>query len=149
MSVATPTGLLNCAAPPPARVVTTPAGVILRMVLFPESATYKFAAVSVATPAGPENAAAAPLPSALPETPAVPASVVTTPAGVILRIVLFPGSATYKFPAVSVATPAGPENAAAAPLPSALPKTPAVPASVVTTPAGVILRIVWFPESAT
>ena len=56
-----------------------------------------------------------------------PASVVTTPAGVILRIVLLPVSATYTLPALSTATPSGWANRAALPVPSALPELPGQP----------------------
>ena len=38
---------------------------------------------------------------------------------------------------------------AALPVPSALPELPAKPARVLTNPAGVILRMVWLPRSAT
>ena len=51
-------------------------------------------ALSTAMPLGALNAAAAPRPSALPEFPAVPATVVTTASAVILRIVPLPVSAT-------------------------------------------------------
>src|SRR5205823_13648032 len=66
-----------------------------------------------------------------------------------LRIVLLTVSATYTLPEESVATPSGLLNRAALPVPSALPPFPASPASVVTTPAGVILRIVVLSLSAT
>ncbi len=62
-------------------------------------------ALSTATPSGDENRAALPVPSTLPLSPATPASVVTTAAGVILRIVWFEVSATYTLPALSTATP--------------------------------------------
>ena len=48
-----------------------------------------------------------PNPSLLPAERAKPAMVVTTPVGVILRIVLSSVSATYTLPDVSTATPAG------------------------------------------
>ena len=160
LSTATPYGASKLAAAPvpsalpttpsvPASVVTTPAGVTWRMASLSLSATYTFPALSTATPSGRSKLAAGPVASALPTTPAVPASVVTTPAGVILRIVLFPSSATYTFPALSTAAPNGSLKLAAAPVPSALPVTPAVPASVVTTPVEVTLRIVAFTESTT
>jgi len=50
------------------------------------------------------NRAALPVPLALPEIRARPASVVTTPSGVSFRIVLLPASATYTLPALSTAT---------------------------------------------
>ncbi len=91
-----------------------------------------------------------PVPSALPEVPAVPASVVTTPPGAIMRMVSLPVSATKMSPVVeSSAMPAGLLNDAAEPVPSALPAVPAVPANVVTTPAEVTWRMVSLPVSAT
>ena len=84
---------------------------------------------------------------ALPVEPE-PASVVTTPAAVIFRIVLERLSATYTVPSAPTATPSGLLNVAAAPVPSARPATPE-PASVVTTPAAVIFRILWLAISAT
>ena len=77
------------------------------MALLPESATKTLPAPSTATPLGQLKRAAAPVPSALPDEPAVPASVVTTPAGVIFRMVLLPVSATKTLPAPSTATPWG------------------------------------------
>ena len=77
-----------------------------------------------------------------PNCGAMPASVVTAPAGVICRIVLLLVSATYTVPAVLTATPRGELNRAALPVPSVLPVFPARPANVVTTPLGVIFRIV-------
>ena len=133
----------------PASVLTAPAGVILRMVKLIWSATYTAPAASTATPMGTLKRAAAPVPSALPPLPAVPASVVTTPAGVILRMVELFVSATYTAPAASTATPNGLLKRAPAPVPSALPLLAAVPASVLTTPAGVILRMVELFVSAT
>src|SRR6267142_991245 len=142
-SVATPNGRLKLAAAPtpsvlppapadPANVLTTPAGVILRMVLLYVSDTYTLPALSVATPDGNLKLAAVPVPSALPATPADPASVLTAPAGVITRIVWLYVSATYTLPAPSIAAPHGVLKRAAAPLPSALPVNPADPASVLT-----------------
>ncbi len=105
---------------------------------------------STARPCGPLKSAAEPVPSVLPVVPAVPARVVTTPPGVIMRMVSLPVSATKTSPVVgSSVTPTGPLNRAAEPVPSVLPAVPAVPARVVTTPAGVIMRIVSLPVSAT
>src|SRR5437899_8067520 len=100
-------------------------------------------------PIGLKNLAAAPLPSLLPSTLADPAIVLTTPAGVILRIMSFHVSATYTLPALSVAMPSGWRKPAAAPTPFALPATSAAPASVLTAPWGLILRIVLLYVSAT
>ena len=58
-------------------------------------------------PDGKLNLAAEPVPSVLPEEPAVPARVVTTPALVILRIVWLLVSTTNTFPAVSAVTSKG------------------------------------------
>jgi hypothetical protein len=94
------------------------------------------------------NRASGPVPSALPVTPAEPASVVTTAAGVIFLMVWLPRSATTRFPSPSMATPpSGYVKRASEPVPSALPEFPARPAKVVTTPAGVIRRTVWFALS--
>src|SRR6266571_1571477 len=99
----------------------------------------------MARPPGLLNVAAAPVPSAPPLVPAVPASVVTTPVAMtIRRMVWLVLSATYRLvPLLSMARPVGRLNRAAAPVPSTLPDVPAVPARVLTTPAGVILRMVW------
>ena len=88
----------------PANVVTTPAEVILRTQLFPPSATYTFPSESSITPRGNLKLALAPVPSANIGDP-LPAKVVTTPKGVILRITWLPVSATYTFPDESIATP--------------------------------------------
>src|SRR5437016_963276 len=76
------------------------------------------------------NRAALPVPSVTPATPASPANVLTTPAGVIFRIVKLLLSATKKFPALSIATSVGPLNSAALPVPSTLPML-GTPANVV------------------
>ena len=94
-------------------------------------------AAPTATPEGKLKLAAAPVPSALPEVPP-PASVVTTPAGEIWRILWLPESATVTVPSVPTATPNGALKLAAAPVPSALPAAfAAEPAHVATvaTPA--------------
>src|SRR6266496_4340483 len=117
------------------------------MVWLPLSATYRLVPLlSTTRPLGCLNVAAVPVPSALPAVPAVPASVVTTPeAMTIRRMVWLFLSATYRLvPLLSTARTWGRLNSAAAPVPSALPAVPAVPARVLTTPAGVILRMVWF-----
>jgi hypothetical protein len=86
------------------------------------------------------------VPSAKPEVE--PANVVTTPAGVILRIRLLNVSATYTLPCASVARPSGLLNIALAPVPSVEPALE-VPAKVVTTPPGVIFLIRLLLVSAT
>src|SRR3954468_23586475 len=67
-------------------------------------------------PSGPLNFAAVPVPSVWPDA-VWPANVVTTPAGVILRIMLLPSSATYTLPAGSNATSPGVLNNPALPVP--------------------------------
>ena len=52
-------------------------------------------------------------------------------------------------PVPSTAMPVGVSRSAEAPVPAWMAKLPGEPASVVTTPAGVILRTVPFWESAT
>src|SRR5471032_524115 len=98
--MASPVGSLKSAALPgpstkpvapgvPARVVTAPAAVILRIELLPASATYAVPPASTTIPVGILKRATAPVPLVAPAAPAVPAKVVTTPSQVILRIVLF------------------------------------------------------------
>jgi hypothetical protein len=156
-STATPEGLSSCVNGPvasknpnndcPARVVTTPPGVTLRMRWFWVSATITLPLASTATPRGILNCAFVPEAS---KDPAVdcPAIVVTTPPGVTLRMRLLLESATITLPLASTATPEGLKNRALAPVAS---KNPAVdcPARVVTTPPGVTLRMRWFWVSAT
>jgi hypothetical protein len=78
----------------PATVVTTPAVVTFRIVSLPASVTMRLPSASTVMPVGVLNWAFVPVPSAWPMLPAEPANVVTTPADVTLRIVLFPVSAT-------------------------------------------------------
>jgi len=82
---------------------------------------------------------AEPLPFAEPASP-VPAKVVTAPKEVIFLIKLLLESATYTFPFASTAIPLGYEKLAAVPVPFEDPTEP-LPATVVTTPADVIFRI--------
>ncbi|MBK9966355.1 MAG: hypothetical protein IPP07_16250 [Holophagales bacterium] len=133
----------------PLSVVTTPCGVTRRITSFPESATYAFPAPSTATPVGDENLAWLPAPSSDPLRPGFPARVVTTPSGVIRRSVWPWMSVTKTLPPASTATPSGPVNRAALPMPSSPPEAPARPARVETSPAGVTLRTVQFRASAT
>ena len=72
---------------------------VVRIVLFPESATKMLSALASATPVGYLNRTVLPLPLVLPVLPDKPASVLTTPAGVIFRIVELLLSATYTLPA--------------------------------------------------
>ena len=64
-------------------------------------------------PPGKLNRASAPLASVLPNCPALPATVVTTPAASIFRIVLLNVSATCKLPLASAAIPVGKLNSGA------------------------------------
>jgi hypothetical protein len=104
------------------------------------SPTYTLPDESTATPTGILNLALVPVPSADPSE-LLPANVVTTPDGVILRILKLAKSATYRFPAESSATPKGLLKLALVPVPLVDPDE--LPANVVTTPADVILRIRW------
>ena len=79
---------------------------ILRMRWLPESATMTLPLLSTATPLGELNEAPAPVPSANVADP-LPASVVTTPPGVTLRMRSLPQSATLTLPLLSTATPLG------------------------------------------
>src|SRR5215831_14018790 len=133
----------------PAKTSNCPAAVSSRITQFPESATYTLFLLSTAI--------AKSGPGVVPDSWA---RVVTTPAGVTLRIVplltTLPTidklvallSATYKLPAASVAMPTGLVKRAAAPSPSAVPYNRGTPASVLTMPVGSILRIARFPLSA-
>ncbi len=106
-------------------------------------------ALSTARALGKLKRAVLPVPLALPSLPANPANVLTTRAGVILRMVLLLVSATKMLPMLSMATATGPLKRAALPVPLALPGLPAKPAKVLTTRAGVILRMVLLLVSAT
>ena len=125
-------------APFPANVVTIPEGRTSLTRKLSLSPTYAFPALSRAMPAGPLNEAAVPRPSALEALP-LPARVVTTPPGLILRTLRLLKSATNTFPAASSATDAAILKAAAVPTPSAKAPTP-LPARVVTLPVGLIFR---------
>src|SRR5262249_56228198 len=132
-------------------VSTTPDAVIRRVLWLTKSATYMYFCPEVgskptATALGELKLAPGPVPSVLPGNP-LPARVVTTPAGLTTRILWLPKSATKTLSSASAATPFGNLNFAAAPAPSAKPIW--LPARVVTTPSAVILRMVWFPVSAT
>ena len=92
-------------------------------------------------PTGWLKRAAAPVPSAEPDVPAVPANVVTAPPTITtLRMVWLPESATYKF-VPSLTMPVGVLNLADVPVASVVPEVPAVPAKVVATPPVVTLRM--------
>ena len=72
----------------------------LRMLLFAESATNISPEAVKTSPLGFENLARIPSPSTYPAVP-LPATVVTMRSAVILRILLFPESATYILPVPS------------------------------------------------
>ena len=73
-------------APDPARVVTKPPLVILRITSLPKSVIYKFPEPSIAIPVGKSKQADIPCPFVF---IAVPAIVLTKPPDVIFRISLF------------------------------------------------------------
>ena len=157
----TPIGKLNLAAAPvpsanapslplPASVVTTPRGVTRRMRWLPVSATTITLLEGItATPLGFLKLAAAPTPSAKAALP-LPASVVTTPSEIVTSRILWLNSSatTIKLLEGITATPVGLLKLAAAPMPSAKAPLP-LPASVVTTPRGVTMRIRLLVMSAT
>ncbi len=144
MSAAVPMqfcGLGVALEPVPAKVVTRPAAEIRRIRLLPVSETYTSPLAATATSNGEENWA---LPAAPSFRPAgvVPATSVTTPAGVTRRILLLAESATYRLPSGPMAIPVGSEKLAPAPVPLMAPPTFADPATVDTVPSGATLRIV-------
>ena len=125
-SMATPDGVVNWAAVPeaslkpaldPARVVTSPAVLTMRIRWFPESPTTSVPDASIVSPAGLLNCAPDPFASAEPVVE--PASVVTSPADEMTRIRLLPESLTKSVPLPSMTIPFGLLNCAAVPLPSA------------------------------
>ncbi len=85
---------------------------------------------SIAIPLGLLNVAAVPVPLAEPTVP-LPAKVVTSPAGVIFLIALFPKSATNTFPLLSTHVAFGALKVALVPVPFANPEVPE-PANVLT-----------------
>ena len=92
-------------------------------------------------PYGALNVAADPKPF-IDEAAPLPANVVTAPSGVMCRNRLFPPSAAITFPAGSIATELREQNLAATPRPSTKPvHILLAPASVVTTPKGVTIRM--------
>src|SRR3954447_25144065 len=95
------------------------------------SATKTLPDESTAMPEGPLNSADVPVALIMPAKPS-PANVVTTPAGVILRMRLFAPSARYMLPELSKSKPLGPLNLALVPVASTQPLVD--PANVETTP---------------
>jgi len=83
----------------------------------PSSATATSPAADTAMPRGLEKAAAVPKPSLKPAAP-FPAMVLTTPAGLMRRILLAPTSVTKRWYVESIASAWGPLNAALVPTPS-------------------------------
>ena len=104
------------------------------------SATIRSPLASKAIPLGELNDAAAPVPSARPAVPE-PAIVETVPADVILRTELL--SVTKALPRASVTIPDKALNpaVAAGPSVSVLFVAGSIPTNVVTSPAGVTLRM--------
>ena len=155
-STAVPTGFRYsaCIAAPsrnpsvpetPENVVTSPTGVIRRNTCEFPSATNAFPPASTVIPNGPTvvvvaeliglvpiaaNRAAVPFPSSEPTSPARPATVLTTPSGVILRTRWLTASVTYRLPWGSTAMPHGRLNRAVSPGPSMAPDVTARPAMV-------------------
>jgi len=106
-------------------------------------------AAVTAAPCGRAKAATVPNPSRVGALAfALPASVLTLPSGVTRRTRRLAPSATTTLPAASTATARGSAKATPAPRPSAHAAVP-FPASVVTSPAGVIARITWLLRSLT
>ena len=101
----------------------------------------------IAISSGLLNVALVPTPSAEPAVP-FPASVETSPAGVILRIRLLKKSDTYTFPVESRVTYRAPPKLALSPVPSANALLP-LPAKTETTPAVETLSILFPPWLAT
>ncbi len=123
-------------------MATAPEGVTLRMLEFTKSATKRVpVAASTAMPEGVLKPALLPKPSAKPPE-ALPARVLTAPAGVTLRIRLFMRSETYRMPLeASTAMPLGLLNLALVPVPSAVPENcEGDPARLATAPAGLTER---------
>ena len=143
LSTATPRGEAITAA----RVVTTPAGVILRIVVVALVGHVDVARAVHRHPVR-DNRSVPRCPCRRRPAPGRPANVVTTPAGVILRIVLLPCPPRRCCPSCPPPSRRDESNARRCRCRRAA-DLPAVPANVVTTPAGVILRIVLLPVSAT
>jgi len=122
----------------PAKVVTTPAGVIFGIKFPLEGIENKFPLESIAKSAGLSRFPAEPLAF-------VNANVETEPAGVIFLIFSSLVSATNTLPAESTAIPLASLILASVPIPSWLPSEEKLPAKVVTTPAGVIFLIIDLP----
>src|SRR5260370_981226 len=100
-------------------------------------------------PDGSLKLAAAPVPSALPLTPAVPASVVTTPAGVILRMGWKRPAARKTVHVAARATTHKKRKVAAAPVPPVLLYTRTFRPRGLKADGGSILRMVWLWVPAT
>ena len=133
----------------PAYVVTTPSPVILRIVELLASVTYRLPAESTTIPVGFENSAALPVPSWVPRLLGEPATVVTTPAEVILRMVALPVSQTKTEFEASRAIPVGALNKAAVPVPSAEPAAPLFPANTLIVLSEAITLMQLFAVSET
>jgi hypothetical protein len=127
-----PTPFAKAATPLPAKVVTAPLGVTLRMRWLPVSARYATFSASKARPLGTQKLAPAPTPSAHAHAP-LPANVDTSPAPVTLRRRCPLLSHTTSTPVLSNFISCGRAKLAAVPAPSATVYAP-LPAKVVTSP---------------
>ena len=130
-------------AVPPAKVVTFPFELIIRILLLVVSATYTLLEFT-AIPCGYLNCALVPYPSINPRVP--PAKVLTYTFELIIRIALLSLSATYTLLEFT-AIPCGLLNCALVPYPSLDPIVP--PAKVLTYTFELIIRILLLVVSAT
>jgi hypothetical protein len=135
-----PIPFANEAAPLPTnRETTISGGVMRRIQSLSRSTTKRLLLPSTATPMGHENVAAVPVPSNAPLAP-FPATVLTHPLGVILRILWELQLAAYRFPEESNAETSIWLKDAAVPSPFVTPAVPS-PANVVTTRVWEALRM--------
>ena len=137
-----PTPLLPPAKPLPARVETLAVATSIRLTrLVLHSPTNRNPLGCHAAEVGLLNCALVPLPSANPHVP-LPASVFTDAVGRKMARILQPTCSTINadVPSEVRATPVGPLNDAAVPMPLLLPTVP-LPASVDTAPDGKIRRM--------
>ena len=119
--------------PFPAKVDTCPLPRIIRMRLFPQSATTMFCSRSSAMPLGALNRAAAQAPSAKPAVPGTPAIVRTTPSAPRLRMQCDPESQNTTAPSGRQTSPVGSLRRDFCNFPSTWPFCPEGPAALVAT----------------
>ena len=155
MSAARPTPSAKPPAPvglPTSVETTAPGNVMRRMQLLLRPATTMSPVEGMtATPGGVLNLAFVPTASTNPATPTVPAKVVTTAPGYVMRRMMWLLLSAIMRPPVAgwKATPESVLKRALVPVPSAVPKVPQRPANLVTTPAGVTMRRQWLLWSVT